>query len=240
MRHLYRHLSILLLLFTGLFSPLANAQEKTNFQKYGLKTVSSLQEYRALVQKDSSVALVSIQEFIPNLQLDIRYATSNNLMGQPMYERAGAYLSLPAAKALKAVQQELNQQGVGLKIYDAYRPYAVTVAFYEKVKDTVFVASPYRGSRHNRGCAVDLTLIDLKTGKELKMPTPFDEFSPQAHSAYAKLPKKVLKNRKLFQEVMLKQGFQIYPDEWWHFDFEGWRNHPVMDIPFQQLDQAKK
>ncbi|MFC6997504.1 M15 family metallopeptidase [Rufibacter roseus] len=213
---------------------------QTNFEKYRLKTVSDLTEYEALVRQDSSVALVALKQYIPNIQLDIRYATSNNLMGEPMYQSAGAFLSLPAAKALQAVQEELKKQGVGLKIYDAYRPYAVTVAFYEKVRDTVFVASPYRGSRHNRGCAVDLTLVDLKTGKELKMPTPFDEFSPQAHSQYAKLPKKVLKNRQLLQEVMLKHGFEIYPDEWWHFDFSGWKEHPVMDISFEELNKTKQ
>src|SRR5690606_11590550 len=116
-------------------------------------------------------------------------------------------------------QAELKPLGYGLKIYDGYRPYDVTVAFYEAFRDTVFVASPYTGSRHNRGCAVDLTLIDLKTGKELEMPTPYDSFTKEAHAEYRDIPATAFKNRELLQRVMLKHGFRIYPDEWWHFDF---------------------
>ena len=126
--------------------------------------------------------------------------------------------------------------GYGLKVYDGYRPYQVTVTFYEAYHDTTFVASPYTGSRHNRGCAVDLTLIDLKTGKELFMPTPYDAFTKQASATWTDgLSAEALKNRKLLQDVMLRHGFVIYPSEWWHFDFAGWQNYPVTDISFEDL-----
>ena len=156
-------------------------------------------------------------------------------MKQPVYDTAAAFLLRPAAEALKKVQSELNKMGYGLKIFDGYRPYQVTVRFYETFHDTVFVASPYTGSRHNRGCAVDLTIINLKTGKDLAMPTPYDAFSPKAQTNYANLPSKIIKNRELFKKVMTENGFDIYPDEWWHFDFGKWRKYPVLDIPFEAL-----
>ena len=128
---------------------------------------------------------------------------------------------------------------MGLKIFDAYRPYRVTIIFYEKVKDTVFVASPYRGSRHNRGAAVDLTLINLRSGRELKMPTAFDDFTKKAHANYSKLPRSVIRNRELLKSVMLKNGFEVYADEWWHYDYKGWRDHPVLDLSFEELELLK-
>lgn len=156
-------------------------------------------------------------------------------MGQPMYDRPAAFLRLPAARALAAVQAELKEKGLGLKIFDGYRPYHVTVAFYDKIKDSVFVASPRRGSRHNRGCAVDLTIVDLKSGKELLMPTGYDDFTEKAHTDYRDLPAEAIANRELLKRLMVKYGFLIYADEWWHYDFKGWENFPLMDISFKAL-----
>ena len=203
--------------------------------KYGLATISTMEAYQQLVAKDSLQEIVALDKFIPGIRLDIRYATSNNLMHRPMYRIAAAFLRLPAAEALRAIQAALRPMGYGLKIYDGYRPYRVTVAFYEAYHDTAFVASPYTGSRHNRGCAVDLTLIDLRTGAELFMPTPYDAFTKQAAALYPGAPEKARKNRQILQDVMLKHGFVIYPDEWWHFDFAGYQRYPVMDIPFETL-----
>lgn len=203
--------------------------------KYGLETISSLSEYRRQVAADPRQAIVPLDKFIPGIRLDIRYATNNNIMHRPMYRTATAFLRLPAAEALRDIQHELKPMGYGLKIYDGYRPYRVTVDFYEAYHDSNFVASPYTGSRHNRGCAIDLTLIDLTTGKELDMPTPYDDFTEKASATYACTSQQVLKNRQLLQRVMLKHGFVIYPSEWWHFDFEGWRSYPVMDLTFEDL-----
>jgi alpha-L-fucosidase len=203
---------------------------------YGLKTVSTLSAYKSLYANDPQQQIVYLPDVIPAIKLDIRYATANNLMRKPMYKTAAAFLRLPAAQALLAAEQDLAPLGYGLKIYDGYRPYRVTVAFYEAYHDTTFVASPYTGSRHNRGCAVDLTLIDLKSGKELFMPTPYDAFTKQASATWTDgISAEAIANRKILQDVMLKHGFVIYPAEWWHFDFAGYQHYPITDITFEDL-----
>jgi len=227
---------LLLTLLTAPLFPAVSTAQHDPYAKYGLKTINTLQEYRSLVARDPRQEIVNLKDAIPGITLDIRYATANNLMHRPMYHTPAAFLRLPAAQALLAVQQQLRPMGYGLKIYDGYRPYKVTVAFYEAYHDTTFVASPYTGSRHNRGCAVDLTLIDLKTGKELSMPTPYDAFTKQASATWSEgLSKETLDNKLLLQDVMLGHGFLIYPSEWWHFDFAGWQNYPVTDISFEDL-----
>lgn len=205
--------------------------------KYGVKTIADINEYKFLCQQDSNERLVNLSTFIPAIVLDIKYATDQNFMKQVMYKRAAAFLRRPAAEALQKVQSALRKQGLGLIIYDAYRPYSVTVAFYEKAKDTVFVASPWRGSRHNRGCAVDVGIIDLRTGKALEMPTSFDSFTAEAHAEFKQLPAPVIQNRELLKSLMVQHGFLVYPDEWWHFDYQGWADYGLLDIPFEVLEQ---
>jgi D-alanyl-D-alanine dipeptidase len=156
-------------------------------------------------------------------------------MHQRMYSQARAFTRLPVVKALKDVEAELALKGLGLKIYDAYRPYNVTVKFYEKASDKNFVADPKKGSKHNRGCAIDLSLIDLKTGKELDMPTPFDSFSALAAADYPNLPTPVLQNREILKTAMEHHGFRVLSNEWWHFDFIGWQNYELLDVPFNEL-----
>ncbi len=212
-----------------------NSTLQTQQKDYGVKAVSTFDEYMKLVGADSSKQLVEIISLIPNIALDIRYATKNNFMQRVMYPAPKAFLAKPAAIALLQIQQKLNAIGYGLKIYDAYRPYSITVDFYERVNDTTFVASAYRGSRHNRGCAVDVSLINLATGKELPMPTEFDDFSSKAHTNYTNLPKHLIKNRETLKQIMLANNFEVYNDEWWHFDYKGWRNHPIMNLPFSLL-----
>lgn len=197
--------------------------------------VTSYKAYKKQVAAHPQKRLVNLMEFIPGVVLDIRYATANNFTGRPVYNEAAAFTRLPVAKALKAVQTELNKKGLGLKIFDAYRPYAITVKFYEIAADTTYVADPRKGSRHNRGCAVDLTLINLKTGLELEMPTDYDSFTPQASANYNNLPLKKLNNCKLLRDTMERHGFKVYSSEWWHFDYTGWQNFELLDIPFEQL-----
>jgi zinc D-Ala-D-Ala dipeptidase len=184
-----------------------SAQNKYN-NKYSLPVISNLQTYKEQAIKDSNNTLVDVKRYIPSLKLDIRYAGNNNFFKEPVYNYARAFLRLPAVKALRRIQKELNKAGLGLKIVDAYRPYSATVKFYDKIKDTQYVAAPWTGSRHNRGCAADLTLIDLKTGKELVMPTGFDSFSEEAHSDYINLSPEKIKNRDLLIGVMVKYGFE--------------------------------
>jgi len=203
--------------------------------KYGLKVIADVETYQATVQQDSANRLVDLAQYIPGIQLDIRYATANNFMKEPVYRLPKAFVRLPVAKALKNIQAKLATQGLGLKIFDGYRPYSVTVYFYDKLQDSVFLAVPWRGSRHNRGTTVDLTLIHLKTGKELKMPTAYDAISAQADINYSKLPKKIIRNRELLKNVMHQNGFRVYAPEWWHYDFTDFARYDLLDIPFEEL-----
>jgi D-alanyl-D-alanine dipeptidase len=224
--------TLFLLLFTGMFVACAQNSKQN---KYGLKIIDSQKEYRSSVSRDKNKALVEISKAIPGIKLDIRYATKNNFMKQVMYKQARAFARRPVVVQLRLIQAELKKKGYALKIFDAYRPYAITVEFYKKASDKNFVADPAKGSKHNRGCAVDLTLIDLKTGKDLPMPTPYDSFDPAAAPDYKKLPPKLIKNRDFLIKTMHAHGFKVIENEWWHFDFNGWSSYELMDIPFDKL-----
>jgi D-alanyl-D-alanine dipeptidase len=210
----------------------ARAQQNKASQ---LLIINDMHAYQSSVKSDKNKELVEIKKWIPNIKLDIRYATKNNFAKIAVYKQAKAFARLPVVEALRNVQNELNKSGIGLKIFDGYRPYSVTVKFYELASDKSFVANPKDGSRHNRGCAIDLTLINLKTGKELEMPTPYDSFAPEAAANFDKLSEQVLKNRALLINTMEKNGFKVLNNEWWHFDFNGWKNFELMDIPFEDL-----
>lgn len=210
--------------------------ESFSQNKYGLKA-TTFSEYQKTVAQDPRKQLVDLEKVIPNLVLDIRYATENNFTKQRIYNLAKAYARKPVADALVKVQNELAKSGLALKIFDAYRPYKATVKFYEVYPDTTYVASPYRGSRHNRGCAIDLTLIDLKTRKELKMPTEYDSFRKEAWPSTPAKDPEAAKNRALLINVMEKYGFKVNSSEWWHFDFKGWKQYEVLDIDFEELQE---
>jgi D-alanyl-D-alanine dipeptidase len=197
--------------------------------------VLTVADYTVQLKTEPNKRLVEISKVIPGIQLDIKYATTDNFMHRAMYNQPRAFARAPVAEALKQVQAELKTKGLGLKIYDAYRPYAVTVDFFKMTPDTNFVANPKYGSKHNRGCAIDLSVIDLKTGKELNMPTPFDSFSRKAAAAYTDLPANQLQNRALLKAVMEAHGFTELKTEWWHFDFNGWQQYELLDVPFAKL-----
>lgn len=223
-----KHLLALLLFFQ--FSVLCAQQNP-----YGLAIISTKQEYQKSVAKDPNKALVDIKKAVPGVVLDIRYATKNNFMKQVMYPSARAFARKPVVEQLKKIQAQLKKKGYGLVIYDAYRPYAITVAFYQKASDKNFVAHPKSGSRHNRGCAVDLSIIDLKTGKAVPMPTPYDSFSAAAAADYQDLTPAIKKNRDFLINVMQQHGFRVMYNEWWHYDFKDWEKYELLDIPFQKL-----
>ena len=215
--------------------PLKSQPHSAGSYPQGLYIVHDLAAYRQAAALDSTMALADLAVAVPGLVLDIRYATPHNFTGRPVYRQARAFARLPVAQALAAVQQELRQQGLGLKLFDAYRPYAVTVQFWKITADKRYVASPRKGSRHNRGCAVDVTLVDLATGNELSMPTGYDDFSAKAHSKYRRLPAEALRNREALKAAMLRHGFTVFPSEWWHYDFKGWEKYPLLDLPFEVL-----
>jgi zinc D-Ala-D-Ala dipeptidase len=203
--------------------------------RYGLRVVPDLASYERLIRGNPDARLVDLESL--GIPVDIRYATANNFMKTPLYPVAKAFLRAPAARALVEVQRELASRGVGIKVFDAYRPYRVTEAMWEPIRNPDYVADPARGSRHNRGAAVDLTLIDLKTGEELAMPTGYDDFTPRAAHAFNELPAEALEHRALLRDVMSRHGFEPLPSEWWHYDFRGWEGFELMDVPLESLDQ---
>lgn len=172
--------------------------------------------------------LVNIQAVIPNIQVDLKYATSDNFTGQIVYEFCHCFLLKEAALKLAEVQAELDARGLGLKIWDGFRPVASQWKFWELFPDERYVSDPRKGGRHTRGTAVDLTLV-TKEGQELLMPSAFDDFSEKAHRDYQGASEEAIRNRELLQDVMQRHGFVGLPTEWWHFDFIGWQEFPPID-----------
>lgn len=213
--------------------------KNTSQNPHNLKLINAPDDYLAQVESDPRNLMVDIEEEIPGIIMDIRYATRNNFTGETIYTAPKAYLRKPAVAALKRVQDSLKQYNLGLIVYDAYRPYAASLKFFEVYPDTNFVANPKYGSRHNRGCAVDVTLACLVTKEEIPMPTAFDEFTERAHPNYPTLHDTVIKNRTLLTGIMAHFGFTQYPTEWWHFDFTGWENFELMDLTFEELESLQ-
>jgi D-alanyl-D-alanine dipeptidase len=184
--------------------------------------------------------LVELVRLDPAIKLDIRYASTNNFMGTPMYTQARAFLERPAAEALLRALPELKAQGYGVIIHDGYRPWYVTKIFWEATPNhqKIFVADPKAGSRHNRGCAVDLSLYDLKTGEEVVMPSGYDEMTERAYAHYPGGTAEERVRRDLLRHAMVKQGFEVNPTEWWHFDYKEWREYPILNIRFEDLEQT--
>jgi len=214
---------------------LTSCAQKNSQNPYGLSIINDFKSYKTDLKVNPNNELIEIKKAIPSVVLDIRYATKNNFMKEVMYNQPKAFARKPVVEQLKKIQAILNKKGYGLKIFDAYRPYAITVAFWERASDKNFVANPAKGSKHNRGVAVDLTIIDLKTGKDVQMPTPYDSFEAAAAPHYNKLPAQVIKNRDFLIDTMQANGFKVIYNEWWHFDFNGWQNYNLMDIPFEKL-----
>lgn len=174
--------------------------------------------------------LIPIRDLAPGIRVEMRYATSNNFTKEILYPAAECLLCEPAARRLARVQAKLEKKGLGLKVWDCYRPLSVQKKLWNLVPDDRYVANPAKGSRHNRGASVDLTLVD-KQGNELPMPTLFDEFSERAHRDFMDAPAETLKNRAILQEAMEAEGFVGLPTEWWHFDDPEWRGFALRDEP---------
>ena len=186
------------------------------------------------------VDLVELSPLDTSIHLDIRYATSNNLLGTPVYSQARAFLQRPATEALLRVQQKLKPLGYGLLIHDAYRPWYVTKIFWDATppEGKIFVADPAQGSRHNRGCAVDLTLYDLATGKPIEMAGTYDEMSPRSFPSFPGGTSLQRWHRDLLRRAMESEGFTVYESEWWHFDYKDWHEYPILNVPFEKLGSA--
>jgi D-alanyl-D-alanine dipeptidase len=186
--------------------------------------------------------LVELIRIDPTIKLDIRYATGNNFMGLPLYDRPMAFLQRPAAEAVGRANKALAAYGYGLMIHDGYRPWSVTKMFWDATMPEahVFVADPAQGSRHNRGCAVDLTLYDLKTGRAVIMTGRYDEMSPRSYADYKGGTTRQRWLRDLLRRTMEAQGFSVYPEEWWHFDYGRWSDYAIGTASFAQLAAGVK
>ncbi|MGR4863479.1 M15 family metallopeptidase [Caulobacter sp. LARHSG274] len=186
--------------------------------------------------------LVDLASLDAPIRFDIRYAGSDNFMGLPLYERPAAYMQRPAAQALARAAKVLEAQGYGLLVHDAYRPWFVTWMFWEATppEDHMFVADPAQGSRHNRGCAVDLTLYDLETGKPVEMPSRYDEMSGRSYADFIGGTTRQRAMRATLREAMVAQGFEVYREEWWHFDYKDWRRYGIGTQTFSELATARR
>ena len=186
--------------------------------------------------------LVELVSLDASIHLDIRYATENNFLGTPLYTQARAFLQRPAADALLRALRRLQPYGYALLIHDAYRPWYVTKIFWDATppEGKIFVADPAEGSRHNRGCAVDLTLYDLETGKPIQMPGTYDEMSPRSFPDYPGGTSLQRWHRDLLRWAMESEEFTVYEHEWWHFDYKDWREYPILNVPFEKLQFSEK
>ena len=184
--------------------------------------------------------LVELVTLDPTLKLDIRYATANNFVGRPVYTEARAFLQRPAAEALVRAHQKLKSQGYGLTIFDGYRPWSVTKTFWDATPEDkkIFVADPKKGSRHNRGCAVDLTLHELATGEQVRMPGGYDEMTERSHINFTGGSEESRRLRDILRAAMESEGFVVYEPEWWHYDYRDWQKYPILDVPFSDFKRA--
>jgi D-alanyl-D-alanine dipeptidase len=181
--------------------------------------------------------LVDVASLDPLIKLDIRYATTDNFLSTPVYTVARAYLQRPAAQALARAHRDLVTQGYGLLIFDGYRPWYVTRIFWDATPPDKheFVADPAKGSRHNRGCAVDLTLYELKTGREVEMTGVYDEMSERSYPNFTGGTADQRARRDILRRAMERQGFTVYETEWWHFDYKDWQRYAIQNIPFEKI-----
>ncbi|MGB9470761.1 MAG: M15 family metallopeptidase [Candidatus Acidiferrum sp.] len=181
--------------------------------------------------------LVELATLDPAIHLDIRYAQTDNFLSTRLYTQARAFMQRPAAEALLRVLHKLQPLSYGLLIHDAYRPWYVTKLFWDATppEDHNFVADPQKGSRHNRGCAVDLPLYDLRTGKPIEMPGLYDEMSPRSFPNFPGGTSLQRWHRDLLRRAMESEGFTVNEDEWWHFDYKDWKQYPILNVPFEDL-----
>lgn len=183
--------------------------------------------------------LVLVSEIDSTIVIDLPYATRNNFVGTVLYDTNLCYLRLSVARRLHRVQTRLHQKGYGLKIWDGYRPRSVQYKMWKIVQDPRYVADPRKGSRHNRGAAIDVTLVDSR-GRELVMPTGFDDFTEKAKRDYTDLPEAAIRNRQTLTDAMVAEGFLPLPSEWWHFDAPNWKQYSLLDIPLKEVTRRER
>jgi zinc D-Ala-D-Ala dipeptidase len=228
------------IIYTGVFLLTASASiaQDAALNKYGLQVISSLSVLKKTVVKNAAKQMVDLKSCIPTIVLDLRYASAGNFMKEKLYPPiTTTYLRQPAAAALVKIQAQLKETGLGLKIFDAYRPYSVTEKMWEPIKDDRYAADPKKGSGHNRGIAVDLTIINLKNREELNMGTDFDNFTDSAHHVFTNLPEEILQNRLLLKKIMEQHEFKALDTEWWHYSLSNAKDFELLNITFKDLNK---
>lgn len=206
--------------------------------KYGLVVIDDANILKNEIEADPGKKMEDLQKAIPSLVLDLRYAGTDNFLHRRLYPPVNStYLRTAAVMALQKAVLRLRSDHLALKVFDAYRPYSITQEMWQSVKDSRYAADPSKGSGHNRGIAIDLTLIDAATGRELDMGTGFDNFTDSAHGDFTALPPRVLGNRQLLKTVMEDAGFVPLDTEWWHFSLPDPAHYELLDLSFEALQQ---
>ena len=227
-------------IFLFVFFYFNNTQLLAQKNKYGLNVIEDVRTLQQHIKENPALEMVDLRTLKPPIIFDLKYATTDNFMHEILYPPLRTtWLRKPAAEALEKAAKEFALLNLGIKVFDAYRPYSVTEKMWEPVKDDRYAADPAKGSGHNRGISVDLTLVDLRTGKELNMPTGFDNFSDTAHQSFMNLSPEIVKNRSLLKEVMEKYGFIALSTEWWHFYLPNASEFELMNIPFKEMQKLK-
>ncbi len=218
-----------------MLAPLAACRGVQSTNERGVAETKAKERVPARVSAPGG--LVELIRLDPSIRLDLRYATANNFTGRVLYNAARAFMQGVAADALVRAHKRAAADGFGLTIFDAYRPWRVTKKLWDATPrgQRNYVANPKTGSRHNRGCAVDLTLHDLGTGALVEMPSGFDDFSEKAHRSYNDDSVAARTHSQLLERYMEAEGFDGMSNEWWHFDFRDWRDFPVLDLPLDRL-----
>lgn len=232
---------ITILFCSNLLISLPAFSQTKSSNPYELILINNTQSYVESITEDSSLQMVDLKKLIPNLSFDLKYTTANNFTGTKLYPKIiTSYLRRDAAIALLQIQKELDSLGLALKVWDGYRPYHITEKMWLIVPDERYAANPKFGSGHNRGIAIDLTLVNKNNLQEINMGTGFDNFSDTAHHNFSSLPNDVLKHRLLLRSIMEKYGFKALETEWWHYYFVSTKKYPLMDIDFTLLESFNK
>ena len=228
-----------LLLLLMLISMKVTAQDSSIVPVFPV-VITDIKVYKEVVHNNPSARMADVKKMVPQIILDLRYATENNFMHRKLYPfLTTTYMRTTAVKALDSIETELQSKGLGLKIFDAYRPFSITRQMWELVGDERYVANPAKGSGHNRGAAVDLTIISLRTKQELDMGTGFDNFSDTAHHTFMNLPEDVLRNRRYLKDIMERHGFAALETEWWHYSLNNAKDYDLLDIGFKKMSLRK-
>jgi len=228
------HRILLLLVFKILFLLSLKSQTEVKNQ---LKVISSLDSLEMTIAFDPLLEMMELNQLVPNIKYDLAYAQKSNFTKHRLYPKRlkSTYLRKEPSLALSKIAEELADKGLGIVVWDAYRPYSVTERFWKLIHDERYVANPSKGSGHNRGIAIDMTLYELSSGTLIDMPTGFDDFSEKAHHGYQNIAEIKIKNREILKEVMEKNGFVKFETEWWHYSWPTPSKYDVLNIPFSQL-----